>query len=82
MSITTILLLVINFIKKTFGVAMGSPLSPVLADIYMEYFESVLLTSTGMVPLLWLRYVGDVFCLWDGRVDFQFFPRQYQFSCH
>ena len=52
---------------------MRSPLSPVLANIYMEYFESVLLTSTGMVPPLWLRDVDDVFCLRDGRDDFQFF---------
>ena len=62
-----------KFYKQTFGVAMGSPLSPVLANIYMEYFESVLLASAGMVPPLWLRYVDDVFCLWDGRDDFQFF---------
>ena len=64
-----------KFYKQTFGLAIvGQSIVPgVLANIYMEYFESVLLTSKGMVPPLWLRYVDDVFCLWDGRDDFQFF---------
>ena len=53
-----------NFYSQTYGVAMGSPLSPVLANLYMEYFESELLPSITPGPSLWHRYVDDVFALW------------------
>ena len=33
---------------------MGSPLSPVLANIYMEYFEEIALGSTSLKPSMWL----------------------------
>ena len=39
--------------------AMGSPLSPVLASIYMEYVEEMALGSTSQKPSSWLRYVDD-----------------------
>ena len=37
--------------------AMGSPLSPVLANVYMEYFEEMALGSTSLKPSMWLRFV-------------------------
>ena len=46
------------------GLAMGSPLSPVLANIYMEYFEEMALGSTPLKPSIWLRYIDDTFILW------------------
>ena len=45
------------------GLAMGSPLSPVLVNIYMEYFEEIALGSTSQKPSMWLRYVDDTFIL-------------------
>ena len=38
--------------RKTFGVAMGSPLSPVLANLYMEYFETQILSNVAEIPPL------------------------------
>ena len=49
--------------------AMGSPLSPVLANIYMEYSEEMALRSTSLKPSLWLRYVDDTFILWPHPED-------------
>ena len=43
---------------------MGSPLSPIIADLYMEYFEQDAIASSVDKPELWLRYVDDTFCLW------------------
>ena len=47
---------------------MGSPLSPVLANIYMEYFEVMALGSTSLKPSMWLRYVDDTFILWPHQI--------------
>ena len=62
-----------EYYRQKFGVAMGSPLSPVLAGLYMEYFETTLLPTLEPQPALWLRYVDDVFALWPGGRDFGVF---------
>ena len=44
------------------GVAMGSPLGPVLANIFMSHLEKHALdTYQGQKPLFYKRYVDDVF---------------------
>ena len=43
---------------------MGSPLSPVIANIFMESFENDALSSFRSQPKLWIRYVDDTFVLW------------------
>ena len=53
------------------GLAKGSPLSPVLANIYKEYFEEMALGSTSLKPSMWLRYVDDSFILWPHQEDVQ-----------
>ncbi|XP_022823922.1 uncharacterized protein LOC111354606 [Spodoptera litura] len=45
------------------GVAMGSPLAPVVANIYMEWFEGQALASAPVRPRHWWRYVDDVFAI-------------------
>ena len=43
---------------------MGSPCSPVVANIYMEYFENMALGPELPVPVKdWKRYVDDVFSI-------------------
>ena len=55
---------------------MGSPLSPVLANLYMEYYETELLPTISPQPLLWLRYVDDVIAMWPENSDFpEFFQK-------
>ena len=39
---------------------MGSRISPLLANIWMEHFEQLALQSTQLKPRLWIRYVDDV----------------------
>ena len=43
---------------------MGSPLSPVLANIYMEMFKEEAIDSATYKPSLWVRYVDDTFVIW------------------
>ena len=51
-----------QFYKLEDGVAMGSPVSSVVANIFMMNFERKALgTATYFEPRLWRRYVDDVF---------------------
>lgn len=43
------------------GVTMGSPVAPIVAEIWMEYFEKLALDSSPIKPKIWKRYVDDTF---------------------
>ena len=51
-----------NMYKQIDGVAMGSPLSVALANIFLGYHERKLFESTTM-PFLYYRYVDDTFSI-------------------
>ena len=53
-----------DFFEQCDGAAMGSPLSPVVANLYMEAFEERALSSSTLTPKLWLRYIDDTFVVW------------------
>ena len=43
---------------------MGSPVSPVIANIYMGYFDELALGPQSPIPTQWWkRYVDDVICI-------------------
>ena len=53
---------------------MGSPLSPVLADLYMEFFETMAIETAQQRPSLFDRYVDDTFVIWSlGRESLEGF---------
>ncbi|CAG9569802.1 unnamed protein product [Danaus chrysippus] len=52
-----------EFYIQVDGVAMGSPVSPVVADIFMEDFEVRALSSPTIRPLIYKRYVDDTFTI-------------------
>jgi len=53
-----------QFYEQTDGVAMGSPLSPVIANFFMEDFEKKALEQATHKPVCWYRYVDDTFAIW------------------
>jgi predicted GIY-YIG superfamily endonuclease/uncharacterized protein (UPF0335 family) len=48
---------------------MGSPLSPVISNFYMERFEQMALGSARKTPTYWYRYVDDTFVIWPHGME-------------
>jgi len=49
-----------KFYKQIFGIPMGSPLSPILADIVMQDFEKKVISMLSARLLFYFRYVDDI----------------------
>ena len=55
-----------KFYNQIDGAAMGSPLAPVLANIFMGFYESKWLNEYNLnKPKFYLRYVGDILAAFD-----------------
>ena len=52
-----------QYYEQTQGAAMGSPVSPVLANLYMEFFEDRALSTAVNPPRWWKRFVDDTFVI-------------------
>lgn len=55
------------YIQKR-GLPMGSPMSPLLAEIYMNNMENKIMESKthNLKIKKWLRYVDDILIIWEG----------------
>jgi hypothetical protein len=79
-SVIDILSLILN--KNTFtfnnehflqihGTAMGSPMAPTYANIFMAILERKLLNEApqGLIPIEWIRFIDDIFAIWTHGIE-------------
>ena len=52
-----------QFYKQVEGAAMGSPVSPIVANLYMEFLEQKVLSTAPNSPTFWHRFVDDTFVI-------------------
>ena len=54
-----------EFYQQQFGVAMGSPVSPIVVNLYMEELEQQIIASAPAEckSRSWKRYVDDILCI-------------------
>ena len=60
---------------------MGSPLGPVVANIFMCDFEEKWLLNAKVSPLIWNRYVDDTFTMFHNKDSANEFLHYFN-SCH
>ena len=49
---------------QTHGTAMGTKMAVAFANIFMSKVESDILSQSALKPLVWKRYIDDIFSLW------------------
>ena len=48
---------------------MGTKIAVTFANIFMAKIEKGIISKSKIKPLVWKRYIDDVFCLWDTNKD-------------
>ena len=61
-----------QFYEQVEGAAMGSSVSPIVANLYMEYLEQKALSTAPTPPRFWCRYMDDTFVI-NNKVNKQGF---------
>ena len=65
---------IFEFDEKTFkqkrGTAIGTKFAPPYAVLFMADFEEKMLESFEKKPMIWPRYIDDVFFIWEHGEEF------------
>ena len=72
-----------QFYQQIDGVAMGSPLGPTLANIFMSYHEKSWLENCpiSFKPVYYKRYIDDIFVMFTSPGHIDLF-KNYMNTCH
>jgi hypothetical protein len=58
-----------QFCGQTDCVTMGSPISPVTSNFYVQDYEKAALESAPLKSSCWFHYVDDTFLVWEHSPD-------------
>ena len=62
-----------EYYRQITGTAMRTSMVPNYANLFMDTFEQNLLRDysqkTGLSPLVWFRFIDDIFFIWTGNKD-------------
>ena len=53
-----------RFYRQKLGTAMGTKFAPAYANLFMTRLEERLLEASPDKPLIWMRFIDDVFFIW------------------
>jgi hypothetical protein len=59
--------------KQVKGIPMGRAWAPAVASIYLEKWESTIFDQTKLSPLIYVRYIDDLFAIFRTKSDAQLF---------
>ena len=62
-----------KFYQQKFGTAMGSPVIPIVANIFMQDLETKAVQYSEFIPKIWYRYVDDTFVIIEKQDEDYFF---------
>ena len=51
------------------GTAIDTKFAPPYANLFMAGLENKIISDTNVQPLLWLRYLDDIFCIWTDGLE-------------
>ena len=57
------------FFEQINGLPMGAPLSPLLANCFVENIETIALDSYFLKHKFWGRYMDDIISVWNYGVE-------------
>ena len=54
---------------QTHGTAMGTRMTPSYANLFMGNFEQLAIENAPLKPVVWWRYIDDIFMIWTEGED-------------
>ena len=54
---------------QTGGTSMGTKMAPAYANVFMGQFENDFVYTYHNPPLVWVRFIDDIFCIFTGTLD-------------